>query len=232
MPACRLPASPADAITLKKYDVVGKDSSEEHDFTAHAALCRDDVVRVHRQARLSVVHMRPPFGQTDILSPVHAAATAELTEDERRQMATFVDRVAGEFAANRIRKRTEQYTIYPDVRPEREQDGTVRYWRFSCSGFVRAAYTIAGIALLPARQESPFSAPRVPDVTVATLKQAYGALADRLDDPEERAKFGLSGDGPWSVVLPGYIFHAMNRPAADIRSQPYLPKAGDEYFRG
>ena len=80
--------------------------------------------------------------------------------------------------------------------------------------------------------ENPASAPIVPDVSIETLKQAYGHHAEFLDDPEERAKFGLSGDGPWPVVLPGYIFHAMNRSAAEIRSQPYLPTAGDEYFRG
>lgn len=232
MPAYRLPASRAVAIAMRQYDVVGSDSPQEHAFVAHAALCRDDVAHAYQQARIPVVHMVPPLRQAGFLSPVDATATAELTDDECEQIRSFIDDVTEELAAQKARG-WGQYMIYPDIAPNESDDGTVLYRRFSCSGFVRAAYEDAGITLLKTRSGTVPLVADVPTITLARLKRAYGAgFADRLDDPAERAKYGLLGDGPWPVVLPGYNFHAMNRPAAEIRLQPYLPKAGDEYFRG
>jgi hypothetical protein len=41
---------------------------------------------------------------------------------------------------------------------------------------------------------------------------------------------GLSGSGPWPVLLCGYLFHALSRSAGAIRESPYAPIAGDQFF--
>ena len=43
-------------------------------------------------------------------------------------------------------------------------------------------------------------------------------------------ELGLQGDGPWQVLLCGYLFHALNRDAAALRCEPYSPIIANRYF--
>ena len=40
----------------------------------------------------------------------------------------------------------------------------------------------------------------------------------------------IPGDGPWPVVLAGYVLNSLNRDEDEIRSAPYNATAGDEFF--
>ena len=67
----------------------------------------------------------------------------------------------------------------------------------------------------------------LPDVDKQTIISAYpnvGRNSERL------RRFGLEGDGPWRVVLAGYVLHALNRPTIQIRREPYQAQHGDEQF--
>lgn len=70
----------------------------------------------------------------------------------------------------------------------------------------------------------------MPDIELSTILPAYPDYREELEHPRARAFVGLRGAGPWPVLLPGYIFHAMNRPPHDCRKTPYKPQVGDECF--
>src|SRR6185437_15528756 len=103
-------------------------------------------------------------------------------------------------------------------------DGTIICQRFSCGGFVIEAYRFAGIDLLTTDAGS------LPPVGVELLRLAYPDQHRTLDNPRLRTSLGLEGDGPWPIVLSGYLLHSLARAEAGIRSGPYHPQPGDEYF--
>ena len=69
----------------------------------------------------------------------------------------------------------------------------------------------------------------LPEVPRQTLEAAYPVF---LDNPDRRERLGLQGDGPWRVVLAGYLLHALDRTGDEIRAEPYVAKSGDEFFVG
>jgi hypothetical protein len=70
----------------------------------------------------------------------------------------------------------------------------------------------------------------LPLVSLDTLKTQYPGHARRLDRAQLRTEFGIPGDGPWPVVLAGYVLNALDRPEAEIRSTPYRARVGDEFY--
>ncbi len=70
----------------------------------------------------------------------------------------------------------------------------------------------------------------LPVVGLDALKAQYPGFARLLDSPRVRDEFGIGGDGPWPVVLAGYILNGLARPETEIRTTPYLARPGDEYF--
>ena len=98
-----------------------------------------------------------------------------------------------------------QYVVAPHVREEKADDGTTKYRRFSCAGFVIEAYREAAINLLMTE------AAELPDVGLNTLLQQYPDHARALLLPPMRKKAGLEGEGPWRVVLAGYVLNSLDR---------------------
>jgi hypothetical protein len=88
----------------------------------------------------------------------------------------------------------------------------------ACSGFVTECYKSAGIVLI-----EPDSA-TLPEVDLATLRQGYGSS---IDDPNRRAMIGLDGEGPWRMLLAGYVIHAAARDSRKVRDKPYCPSDTD-----
>jgi hypothetical protein len=115
------------------------------------------------------------------------------------------------------------YCILPHAEPYREDDGRYVRTRFSCAGFVLEAYKLARIALL--------EPDGLPMVGMDVLRLAYPIQMRLLGSGRINAdSLGLTGDGPWPVLLCGYLFHSLNRSANEIREQPYAPAAGDWLF--
>lgn len=95
--------------------------------------------------------------------------------------------------------------------------GRVRWRRFSCATFVERAYAEgAGRRLVV--DESEF-----PEVGRETLERIWGRIAQRLTD--DRAAIGIEGEGPWRVLLPGYLLSATR----DGVVLPYRPSVNDLY---
>jgi len=217
MPAQRLSSHP---VAVRKYDVAGQDSETKRYFVRHVGLADEERDDVRANTELSLVHMGPPLERRTSGTPIHALGTASLTAGQIRQMGVFVDEHLSEYEAEKIRT-DRQYVIHPHVR---EPDADVPCRRFSCAGFVVEAYRDAGIELLVTE---PAVLPRV---TVDTLVNAYSDQVRALRNPAVRFVFGLEGDGPWPVVLAGYVLNALNRTVGEIHSGPYIPASGDEFF--
>ena len=111
----------------------------------------------------------------------------------------------------------EQYTVsfLPEDQWHRDERQVPLYRRFSCVSFVIAAYLDgAGIDLIDT------SSPEIlPEVGLETVARAYGQHLRRLD--RVRAQVGAPGAGPWHILLPGYVCHALDRPDESIRGNPY-----------
>lgn len=217
MPAQRLGNQP---VSMQKYDVAAQDSATKPHFVRHVGLSDEQREDVRSNSEVSLVHMGPPLIRGNAGHPIHAIGTAGLTVGQIRQIGVFIDGLISEYRAEEIRGR-KQYVIHPHVR---EPDEDVPCRRFSCAGFVIEAYREAGIDLVVTE-----SAP-LPHVTLETLLDAYPDQADRLRDPAKRIPFGLKGDPPWPVVLAGYVLNSLNRTTDEIRTGPYTPALGDEFF--
>jgi hypothetical protein len=119
------------------------------------------------------------------------------------------------------------YIIRPHAQPRLSGDGTPIYIRFSCVGFVVEAYRDAGLNVVVTDEAN------LPAVDLATLAVAYpelaaadfGALLNR------RYHWGCDGNGPWPVLMPGHLFHALAKIGPGERDfLPYVPKKDDERF--
>jgi len=224
MPASKLSQH---ATTVGRFDVLAI-APVEADQPLHVMLCSETTDRedVTVESQLRVAHMGPPLGEKRAVKS-HAVGNAGLTDDQRRQIETFVNERFEESRQLRVLARranedwgpAKQYRIHPPVtKPSRD----CNFWRFSCVGFVLAAYQDAGITLIGKVK---------PRKTLDQLKMLY--TDTRLDDPAFRADLGIGTGDDWPVVLAGYVMNALNRPAARIHGEqsiPYEPSEDDEYF--
>lgn len=217
MPAQRLGNQPTSVF---KHDVVAMDSAVEAKFIAHVGLADEERDNVVSRDTITLVHMGPPLERSEGKNPIQACGSADLKVGESRQIGVFVDEHLSEYEAEKIRTE-RQYIIMPHCH-EPDADCSVR--RFNCAGFVIESYRYADIDLVATSTDS------LPTVSLEMLCRAYPDVAQLLHNSGFREKFGLEGNGPWPVVLAGYILNALNRSAEDIRVEPYLPEAGDEYF--
>ncbi len=229
MPATKLCEQ---ATTVRRFDVLAI-APVESDQPLHVMLCSEkrDREDVTVESKLRVAHMGPPLGEKRAVKS-HAVGNAGLTDDQRRQVETFVNERFEEVKQLRDLARiaqekwdsAKQYRIHPPVtKPSRD----CNFWRFSCVGFVLAAYQDAGITLIGDVK---------PRKRLDQLKVLYAHLPyahDRLDNPAFRADMGIGTGDDWPIVLAGYVMNALNRPTVQIYGPQtilYEPSEDDEYF--
>ncbi len=221
MPAHRLTDRP---MSIRKYDVAGRDSTSAQDFVRHVGLSAEEHAELRAADEIPLVHMQPPLDRSGRPIPVHSFGTAGLTYEEIRQVGVFVDELASEYEARKVRAAARQFIVSPHVNDKTGPDGTVIFRQFSCAGFVIEAYREAAIDLLSTAPAA------LPSVSLETLERAYPEQARELESPMVRERVGLRGDGPWPVVLPGYVLNALARSESEIRAARYTSLAGDEFF--
>lgn len=215
MPARRIQN---DLGTIAKYDVAGQDSDTAREFVRHIGLCSEPSGSIDAQTQISLVHMEPPLTREANGHSVQSIGTADLTVDQVRQVDVFVDELMSEYKAELLRAR-KQYVIHPHVV---EPDEYIPCRRFSCAGFVIEAYRDAGIDLVDVDQ--------IPAVPIEMLRNAYPDATNLLDNERFRGEHGLTGSGPWPVVLAGYVMNSLDRTVEEIHDSPFVPTVGDEFF--
>ncbi len=227
MPAHRLTAL---GSAISRSDVVAFDTKGVTHFLQHTALSAHEYESVKAGDEIGVNHMGPPL-ERDGQCRVDVSGTAELNDDELNQIALFIDELEDERQAQVLRQRSD-IDKYPDyiVHPHTDYSPDGSYRRFSCTGYVVEAYAEAGIDLI--------DIDAVPPVDLQMIYRAFPALERVEANPPLRKRsgirsrhdLGLAGDGPWRVLLPGYVLHSLARDADAIRRDPYSPTSGDECF--
>ena len=208
--------------TLARYDVVGMYSDYLPRFIRHVSLFDGDAATVSMYEEVKVAHMGPPLG-TGCNLPVHAVGGVSLTNDEIKQIEARIEEMKDEYEAEGP-DRKQQYIIDPPWKDERDPNtGVRRYRRFSCAGFVLDAHLQVDIELLDLDKSV------LPEVDKETLQLAY-ADVDVARKGADLERYGVGGEGPWRIVLAGYVLHALDRPSELIRREPYQAQSGDELF--
>lgn len=215
-------------LTLSCFDVVGRDSDVKR-FVGHAGLASS--AGKQNAAMIPVLDMGPPMHDYDAREHLKGdvVGSAVLTDDEQQKIRTFVDRNANEHAAfsqlnmrQIIAAAPEMYCVLPHASPLCESDGRYARTRFSCAGFVLEAYKRARIELL--------DIDAIPNVNMEIIMAAYPQARLIESGAISAEALGLGGNGPWPVLLCGYLFHALNREPDVIRQDAYSPSIEDRYF--
>jgi hypothetical protein len=221
MPASRL--QERAILTVRRFDVLGIDADSSAGFVRHVGLAADESLSFDSGSMPEMIHMGPPFGTAAPTGPITCVGTAGLTADEILTMELFVERIGAEYEASGIRDARRQYCIAPHVRPYYDE-GTVVCSQFNCVGFVIEAYRFANIDLLATEPCA------LPLIQLDVLARQYPRVEGALRNLRFREQMGIPGDGPWPVVLAGYVLNALARSEEEIRSEPYNASAGDEFF--
>lgn len=217
MPALNLTQEPQ---SLSRYDVVGTYADRRPSFVKHVGLHDADDRSVKVGDDISAVHMRPPLKLGDTIK-AHVAGHVPLTNDEIKEISTWIKEVADEYDASGVNARDQYITIRPWEDVVDANTGVRRYRRYSCAGFVLDGHRQVDIELLEIDTNT------LPEVDQHTITSIYpGALTH----PGLLRQLDLGGDGPWRIVLAGYVLHALDRTTELIRQGPYQPQPGDEQF--
>ena len=195
MPARRIGQ---EEVSVRKFDIVGLDSPGATEFIRHVGLAEEDKHILGASSAVPMVHMGPPLSRGVVPQPISVIGAAALTVDEIRQIEVFVNEQLLEYEAAKA-KPLLQYVIAPHVREPESRDGTKICRRYNCAGFVIEAYRSIDINLL---QTEPAE---LPTVKLGTLERQYPGMADHLNKQSTRERLGIPGDGPWPVVLAGYV---------------------------
>lgn len=220
MPSQRLAEKP---VPMQRFDVVREDSDSRPGFVRHVGLAVEAKKGLVSGDCVAVCHMGPPLENPGSM-PAHCCGSAALTVDEANRVKLYLDEIDAEYAAAPQRpSRLTQYVVHPHVKPWLAKDGTVQWLRFSCVGLAVESYREADIPLVAEESLEP--------VAAETLDAAYPDLAPIQDrSPVLREDLGIPGEGPWPVMLPGYVLHALDRDAREIRRTPYKPTAAEAFF--
>ena len=143
--------------------------------------------------------MTRPFDDDKFLEP-DLAVSLELDERQLAKIARWASRIAVEEGPTGDMR----YTIIPSVQPsvQKAENGSPKYHRFSCAGYVSEAMRQADVSLC---EED-----NLPLADLATLCMIYPRLLKIMQKLRFRQCMGIESDPPWPVLLPGYIFHGVD----------------------
>lgn len=202
--------------TLSPCDVVGLRNDRQTRFVKHVGLFDEDKQSVKMGDDIRVLHMGPPIQRSTI--NVHTGGRVPLTNDQIKKIRTWYKKVKDESPTSAYK----QYVIRPVWKDVFDRiTGIRRYRRYSCAGFVLDGHLKVNIELLDTDENV------LPEVDRQTIISAY----PEADGHSDFLRYcGLEGNGPWKVVLAGYVLHALSRTSDQIRQGPYQAQKGDEQF--
>lgn len=196
-----------------RFEVVGAYGAS--DSVVHVGILANACTLAPRAA-VGVFDMGPPLRMA-LPNPMTPSVVGwlPLTKDEDEQLDTWL-------ADIRTRASACEYIAFPsEQRITDPVSGRVTAWKFSCAGFVQTAYAEgAGVPLVVLEKD-------LPPIDFATIRLQWQHILGRFSDLEAQRilhSFGISGSGPWRVLLPGYLVRAFAKGRACL---PYVPVASD-----
>lgn len=217
-------------VSVARFDAIGEDSHTAPwpNFVRHVGLAFRPANNVTAGTQVDVVHMCPPF-ENPGSTAAHVVGSVPLSSDQENRLEMFLDNADGEFKALRKRVSHKHWYCYLSfvVRPhvKAEPQDNPEYHRYSCVGFVIEAYRSAGLGVIETDEA------RLPPVSRQTLQEAFELCDVVFDDSALASWLGLDRNERerWPVVLPSYVFHALNRPEVEIK-RGYPVKPEDDTF--
>jgi hypothetical protein len=207
-------------------------------FVQHVAILQNDMQLSYAMKRVLVWQMCPPLvvgaqsATTAVriatatgISPdeylhctAHLVAGLQLDADDLEGIKTWLAEVDKE---SRPTTPLFQYYVDPPMKWAEGENKVRLFRKFSCAGLVLECYRSVGIDLLV--QDSL----RLPEIDLATVVSIYGP---DMTAEAVRRRIGIPGNGPWRVVLAGYVIHALNRPDDVVRRSPHCPSSSEERY--
>lgn len=212
------------AVTVPKFAVVGTyHTTPGTHFVQHVSLIREET-QIQGLQEVAVWHMGPPLvagprssvaTSQNSTCPANLIGLVELDAQDIEGLETWLAEVDKEERPPGLR---DQYVVNPPMRWARAENTVRTYRQFSCVGFVLEGYRSIGINLINDGDPS-----QLPEVDLDTLLQIYPFAKYTRN----REMFGIPGNGPWRILLAGYLFHAVDGEPHE-RRWPYLPKTSIE----
>jgi len=224
---------PTPEGSFTEYTVVGVYSADnDNDFVQHVGMLASET-DVSENAEVPVLHMGPPIvagTESAAKAPkkaqavrVHLVGDLALTIAERNAMKTWCAKVDKQ---RRPKPMFQQYVVHPPMKWERSEIDRRLFQRFSCVGFVMECYIAAGIDLLDSEAELPAVDKQILQSAYPNIVKVEG-MEKKVQDQlgfKGREDLGIPGNGPWKIVMAGYLFHSLHRASADVpRPEPFSP---------
>jgi len=213
-----MPVHDNDTFVGTTCAIIG--SHVEHDAIDHVGLLATIVpIGLTRKQNAEVYDM----GDHPALATIRAdrmACISNLDAETLKEMRLWALKV--------IRSGSEiKYVVLPawNVAQTDASSGAPTYASFSCAGFVERCYRDAGSIQLVVDEGS------LPWIRLDTLVQIWPSRARVLGIERCRKLIGLHGNGPWRILMPAYLFHAVYHIDKNGHTAgPYQPVDGDWRF--
>ena len=209
MPSVRVTA--ATITDVPRFAAIGTYAGAAP-LVRHVALAAEPCA-IRWPLHVRVTHMGPPL-EEDAGVQADVVGHGNLTHREELDIDIWVQGELSRRPASEAH--WAQYVAVPAQQERRDSDGSLAYVRYSCAGFVLSAYRHVGIDLIDEAE--------LPSRDLAALQEAFAVGAR----PRLLRYLGMTGPGPWPVLMPGYIFHSLARPG--VRAAAYRPKSSDDSY--
>jgi hypothetical protein len=217
-------------IDGRAFHVLGEFAAES--FVGHSGLLARDAQFALPDESVDAYESQPPLmvganvggEQTGLgsMTPQIVGWVEDLSTAERHAMDTWIEgirtMVSTPARMSRRGRVAREYTIKDREFMRDPNDGSVKFTKFSCAGFVFWCYDACSIVLLDRAN--------MPALDVAAAAAAFNLALEAI--PALAQRESLPPGGPWHLMLPGYLFRALARQTG-IRT-PYIPTQADAYY--
>jgi hypothetical protein len=200
--------------TAGKYSVIGEEASNCGDVRHVGLLAHDDDLRRGKRVRVFDMGRHVDMNATMC---AHAVGYLEgrLTEDERDGIDAWLSQL-------RTYNVLCDYWVKPASRAdEPDPGGRIQHRWFSCAGLVASVYEEGALVKLVVEEDV------FPESSLKRIAEIWGRGFPADAFRRLMKRYGLDGEGPWRVLLPGYLLHALDKLRPEL---PYTPHEDDWQF--
>ena len=163
--------------------------------------------------KVPVFHMANAIALLELPGTMDAHALGwlvDMADEEHKSVSGWLQRI--KTSSVKI-----DYLAFPAFETLRDKaNGRTIGRKFSCAGFVQCCFEEALQVSLVVSLE------HLPNVDRNLLEEVWDARI-----VARGVRYGLRGAGPWKVLLPSYIFHALNKTRTEL---PHNPSAAEPNF--